>query len=751
MKTGLNDTLTYMDETQKWLSSQTMPTDAEAIENLRDVLRFHENRYYVLNQPLISDAEYDTLYKLLEKYERAFPESITPDSPTQRVGKALNSQFETVSHLVPMLSLENSYDAADLNDWDRKAKERAPGMAIEYCVEPKYDGASISVIYENDILVRSATRGDGVQGDDITNNSRQIRNLPLRAPFSKYGIQAIEIRGEVVMTKKAFEEFNGKLMENGQPPLANPRNAAAGTLRMKDPAEVGKRKLEAFLYHVSYVTQIPNSQIPNSKSDNSNSNSQIPNSNDLAENSNEQIPNSKSGESNLEFGISEFGISNNGISTHSAMLQMLWDCGFRSPIHEMKVSTGIEGVIEWVTAFEAQRDELPYEIDGMVVKVNSLEIQDRLGMTTHHPRWAIAYKFKARQGTSKLRGVEFQVGRTGAITPVAKIDPVGIGGVTVGSISIHNQDYIREKDLKIGDTVLVERAGDVIPQIVRSVPELRTGLETEITFPVTCPVCQSILFKEADEAVWRCINLECPAQVVEKMIHFVSKDAMDIRSFGEQQVRKFYEMGLLADIPGIYRIDFDRIGTMEGFGKKSIDNLRQAIEQSKNQPLHRVIFGLGIRHVGETTAKALTQRINHLLDLKALTVDQLMQIEDIGPKVAGSIHNFFQNIKNIEMLAELENLGITLRRPEKDTGTAGALSGQTFLFTGTLSKLKRSDAEAMAEQAGGKILGGVSSKLNYLVVGEDAGSKLEKAKRIPTIRILTEEEFLNLLVYDKKD
>jgi DNA ligase (NAD+) len=719
----------WMELTAACINKNEIPANESAAEALREILRFHEYRYYMLNSPLITDPEYDRIYKLLEKYEAENPQKITPDSPTQRVGKGLNSQFTTVSHLVPMLSLENSYNAEDLNDWDRKAKELSPTDSIEYCVEPKYDGASISVIYENDILLRSATRGDGVQGDDITANSRQIRNLPLRAPFSRYGIQTIEIRGEVLMTKKAFESYNTQLMENGQPPLANPRNAAAGTLRLKDPAEVGKRKLEAFLYHVSYVSQIPNTQIPNSKNDSKSVSDSIENGNPL------------------EFGISKFGILP---TSHSGMLQMLWDCGFRSPVEDMKVAKGMDEVIEQVKIFEEKRDNLPYEIDGMVVKVNNLEKQDRLGMTTHHPRWAIAYKFRARQGTSKLRAIEFQVGRTGAITPVAKIDPVGIGGVTVTSISVHNQEYIREKDLKIGDTVIVERAGDVIPQIVQSLADLRTGQETDILFPSACPVCHSPLYKEAEEAVWRCINVECPAQVVERIIHFVSKDAMDMRSFGEQQVRRFYEKGFITDIPGIYRLDFEKIGTLEGFGKKSADNLKQAIEQSKSQPLHRVIYALGIRHVGETTAKALAQKINHLLDLKELTVDQLMQLEDIGPKVASSIHGFFQNAQNLEMISALENLGLTLYRPDNEPVTGGRLNGQTFLFTGTLSKLKRNDAEEMAEKAGGKLLSGVSSKLNYLVVGDDAGSKLEKAKKIPTIRILTEEEFLNLFANDKE-
>jgi DNA ligase (NAD+) len=366
-------------------------------------------------------------------------------------------------------------------------------------------------------------------------------------------------------------------------------------------------------------------------------------------------------------------------------------------------------------------------------------------MTTHHPRWAMAYKFKARQGTSKLLNVEFQVGRTGSITPVAKIEPVAIGGVMVSSISLFNEEVIREKDLKIGDSVLVERAGDVIPYIVKSMAETRKGNEKKIHFPKNCPVCDSKLFKEEDEAVWRCINIECPAQVVERIIHFVSKDAMDIRGFGDANVRKFYEMGLLKDIPGIYELDFDKISEMEGFGKKSIDNLQQAIAHSKTQPLHRLIFGLGIRFVGETTAKTLAQAVNHLLDFKKFSLEDLQNLEDVGPKVAGSILHFFSNKDNISMLEQLERSGLQLKNDKKTFVTGGNLSGLSFLFTGTLPTLKRSDAEEMVEKNGGHILGGVSAKLNYLVVGEDAGSKLEKAKKINSVKIISEEEFLKII------
>lgn len=696
-------------QTQEWLQGHINITSQAALDILKDLLRFHEHRYYVLNEPLISDYDFDLLYKLLQKAEAEHPEWITADSPTQRIGSSLNEGFTTVDHIVPMLSLENSYNAADLYDWDRKAREMSKLPVVEYCVEPKFDGASVSIIFENDHLLRSVTRGDGIQGDDITTNSRQIRNIPLKATFSDYNIAQVEIRGEILMSKKNFRQFNEKMAEEGIPPLANPRNAAAGSLRMKNPAEVGKRNLEAFLYHVSYfINRKMDAVVLDTK----------------------PLP-----------------------TTHSGMLEMLWDCGFRSPVKEMKVVKGIEAVVDYCNKFELKRDDLPYEIDGMVIKVNDLQLQEKLGMTTHHPRWAIAYKFKARQASTRLLSIEFQVGRTGAVTPVAKLEPVAIGGVTVSSISVHNEEYIREKDLRLGDMVIIERAGDVIPQIVRPLTDKRIGNEQQIKYTTVCPACQSELYKEATEAVWRCINAECPAQVVEKMIHFVSKDAMDIRSFGEQQVKKLYELGLLKDIPGIYKLDFSSIGQLEGFGKKSIENLRDAIGQSKKQPLHRLIYGLGIRHVGETTAKALARRVKHILDMEAISMDELMQLEDVGPKVANSIFKFFQNPQNRAMLLELESLGVNLKKEDQPVHSEAAteLTGKSFVFTGTLSKLKRSEAEAMVEKAGGQILSGVSSKLNYLVVGEDAGSKHEKAKKIPTIHIISEDDFLKLFDYDQKN
>ena len=671
------------------------PDNIDIIE-LRKLLKFHEYQYYVTAQPLISDYEYDSLYQYLKNLETANPELIVNDSPTQRVGNSLNNSFETVAHLVPMLSLENSYNADDLNDFHRKACEGALLDHITYCVEPKFDGASISLIYENDLLVRACTRGDGVAGEDITQNIKQIKSIPLSIPMKAMGIQQMEIRGEVIMSKKSFDDFNEKLKANNIAPLANPRNAAAGSLRMKDPREVANRNLDAFIYHISYYTLTQNAVVPEL------------------------------------------------LKSHSGSLELLWNMGFRSPQKEKKVFSNILGVIQFCNEFEVERDTLPYEIDGLVIKINDFALQEKLGMTSHHPRWAIAYKFKARQATTILENVEFQVGRTGAVTPVAKLKAVAIGGVTVSSISMHNEEYIREKDLRLGDTVIIERAGDVIPQIVQSIPTLRKGNEQIITFPTTCPVCDYALEKEETEAVWRCNNPLCSAQIVERIIHFVSKDAMDIKSFGDANIRKFYELGLLENIPQIYHLNFDVIGNLEGFGKKSVDNLKAAIEASKEQPLYRLIYALGIRFVGETTAKTIASHIHHILDLEILTEEQLQAYDDVGVKVAKSIYQYFHEEKNIALIKELEALGLNMIQTNA-TAVDGNLSGLNFLFTGTLTQLKRSDAEAMVEARGGHILSGVSSKLNYLVVGEDAGSKLEKAKKIASIKIITEADFIDLV------
>lgn len=669
----------------------------DTITALRDVLNWADYKYYVLSEPALADVEYDQLFKKLAVLEDEYPEHKAPDSPTQRVARGLSEKFPQVPHLVPMLSLDNTYNADDLRTWDtRVRKGLGEGEEVEYVVEPKYDGASISLIYEGGKLARAATRGDGVVGEEITVNVRQIRSIPLSARFD--GVQTMEIRGEVVIHKDTFAAYNKARQEVGQSVLANPRNAASGTLRMLDPEEVRRRKLTAILYHVAEADAAAGQGIPQA------------------------------------------------FSTHYDTLKHLQSLGFPTPADELRLFKTVDEVIAYLETFETRRDDLPFEVDGAVVKVNSLALQEKLGMTSHHPRWAVAYKFKARQATSVLRRIEWSVNRTGSVTPVAKIDPVPIGGVTVSSVTLFNEDVIREKDVHLGDTVLVERAGDVIPYIVKPLAELRTGEEQRIEWPKECPVCSGELEKAPDDPMWRCINAACPAQAVERIIHFCSKDAMDIRGMGESNVKKFYELGIVPDLPGLYTIDWERVRGLERFGDKLVEKLRSAVEASKTQPLGRLVFGLGIRYVGETTGKVLANAVTHLKEFFIWTDEQFRELEDVGPVVAQSVAHFFHTEENQKLLEELESLGVNLTNHHKGAAPVeGVFSGKTFLFTGTLSKLKRADAEAVVEAQGGTILGGVSSKLNYLVVGEDAGSKLEKAKKLGTVSVLDEDGFLRLV------
>jgi len=677
-----------IEKTYEFLKIKDIDQVKDRIEELREVIRFHDYRYYVLAQPVISDYEYDKLFKLLKDVEAKYPELITPDSPTQRIPSEITKVFPQVKHLAPMLSLDNSYNEVDLRDFDRRVRELTGLNKIEYAVEPKFDGAGISLLYENDLFVRGATRGDGIVGDDITNNLKTIKTIPLSAKFSKYGIKRIEIRGEVLIRKDIFKKINEERLEEGLPLFANPRNAAAGSIRLQDPKEVAKRNLEAFVYQVSYT-------------------------------------------------------EGNKLNKHSEYIQMLHNLGFKTPYEVMKVCNGIEEVIDYCKEWEKKRESYPYEIDGMVIKVNDTNLYDILGFTSHHPRWAIAFKFKAKQATTRLINVIFQVGRTGAITPVAKLEPVEIGGVIVSSASLMNEDFIREKDIRIGDLVLVERAGDVIPYIVMPIKEARTGNEKPIVFPEYCPSCGSKLIKPVGEAVWRCININCPAQVVERIIHFASKDAMDIKGLGEATVKKFYKLGLLKSIADIYRLDFNKIKLLQGFGEKSVENLKKAIEESKTRPLYRLIYGLGIRYVGETTAKTLANNINCLEDLKNWTVIDLMKLQDIGDKVANSIYQFFHNENNIKLIEELKQLGVqTCKQEEKKEGK---LKGLVFVFTGALDCCSREKAKEIVESLGGIVLDSVSKKVNYLVVGKEPGSKLEKAKKIPTIKIIDEKQFLEMI------
>jgi DNA ligase (NAD+) len=676
-------------------------------DDLKTVLNFHDKKYYVDARPLITDYDYDRLFRQLKTIEEANPNLITADSPTQRVAKGLNKDFPTVQHLVPMLSLENSYNLEDLNEFDRKVKEALREHSeVNYIAEPKFDGSSIALVYENNQLIRAATRGNGVEGDEITANAKAIKSIPLKADFLQFGIERIELRGEVLLETAMLERLNAErrqqneiLKKENKKELElykNARNTAAGSLRLKDTSEVAARRLDAMIYQIGYAED--------------------KDGNDIS------------------------GI----FRSHEKNLEILHQLGFRTPYLEKGIFRKIDEVEQFCKHWENKRDAYHFDIDGMVIKVNDIRQQQLIGRTSHHPKWAIAYKFKAKQATSVLRKVEFQVGRTGAITPVAKIDPVQLMGVEISSISLHNEDFITDKDIRLNDTVLVERAGDVIPYIVGSITERRTGNEIHIEFPKDCPSCQHHLVKPMDESVWRCINPNCPAQLEEHLIHFVSKPAMDISGLGEEIIRTFLRETVIKDIPSIYRIDYEKVRQLEGWKDKSVQNLKEGIEVSKRNELYRLITGLGIRHIGNTTSKMLAKKVEKLTDFQHWTEEAFTALEDVGPKVAQSLQQFFTDRDNIELILELERLGVNISKTE-EVLASNKLDGKSFLFTGTLTRFSRDDAKILVEKNGGKNLSAVSANLDYLIAGEKAGSKLAKAQKIPSIKVIDEAEFLKMI------
>ncbi|HMS50882.1 MAG: NAD-dependent DNA ligase LigA [Sphingobacteriales bacterium] len=672
---------------------------------LRQVINYHDWRYYVLADSNIPDTNYDYLFDALKALESQYPETKTPDSPTQRVAHGVVDEFTTVAHLTPMLSLDKAYTEQNITDWVATVQKLIEGAVPSFMIEPKLDGSSIALVYENDLLIRGATRGDGERGDDITHNLKTLPTIPLRANFSKYGIAKAEVRGEVLISKHSFEQINLQRKERGESELANPRNSAAGALRQKDSSKMAERQLEAFIYQISAAYDADGNNL-------------------LAKQ----------------------------IVSHSQCIEILSQIGFRitksvNGVANNKIYTQIDDAITDCIAFKNARNLYPYEIDGVVVKLNDLRQQDQCGSTSHHPRWAIAYKFDSRQAATTLESVDFQVGRTGAVTPVARLKTVNLAGANITNVSLHNQDFITEKDIRIGDTVLVERSGDVIPYIVKVLTENRTGQEQAIVFPDICPSCGTHLVRPQDEAIWRCINSECPAQVEEKIIHFVSKDAMDIRGLGREIIIRMMREGFISQIPDIYRLPYEKIAILEGFGEKSVANLQANIEASKNQSLSRLIIGLGIREVGATKAITLANAAKSIAQIAKFTTEQLLGLTDFGPRIVENVHNFFANAHNLHLIAELESLGVnTLQRAEDaPQQSSDKLTGLNFLFTGSLPTLTRSQAEALVTENGGSVLGSVSKKLNYLVVGSDAGSKLEKAQKISTIKIISEAEFMHLL------
>jgi DNA ligase (NAD+) len=699
------------DVSKRLLASNTEGVNAiEAatmVTDLSQVLRYHEWRYYIMDDPQISDYEYDMLYKKLESLEDRFPELQSADSPTMRVGDDRVNDSPTVPHLTPMLSLENSYNAEDLNDFDEQVKKLADLEAeidIEYVVEPKFDGGTIALVYENDALVRAATRGNGTMGEEMTHNAKVMRSIPLKAAFSQAGIRKIELRGEALIRKDIFEKVNKQREADGQTLFANPRNAATGGLRTKEPKDVKARGIEAFVYQLGY-----------------------------AENT-------------------EGGLVSNKFKTHHDSIEYLGTLGFKIPSAATKVCKNIAEVIAFCTEWQEKRDTYDYEIDGMVVKVNDLELQSRCGYTSHHPRWAIAFKFKAKQATTKLLNVEYQVGKVGSITPVAKLQPVALAGVTVSSVSLHNEDFISAKDIRIGDTVLVERAGDVIPYIVKPMEELRDGSEQVIRYPEFCPINKNekvALVREEGESAWRCPHCTCGAQDYQRFVYHASKDAMDIEGMSKATIERFQELGWLKTIADFYRLDYDAISKLEGFGKRSAENLKKAIEKAKKNPIQRLLNSLAVHHLGRKASKLLAAEVEHVLDFTTFDVARLTSIKEIGPVLAQNVVDYFQDEKNIAVLKDMESLGVNMNATDEDRklaqNTEGVLFGKTILFTGTLMQFPREQAEKAAAAAGATIASSVSKNLNILVVGEKAGSKLKKAQDLKVVQILSEQEFLDLI------
>lgn len=659
--------------------------DAEKkVRQLTDLINEHNYNYYVLDNPTISDAEYDKLITQLIALERAYPDLSLPDSPTQRVGGQPAAGFSTVSHLVPMRSLSNAFNEADLLNFDRRVRSSLAGEQVEYVVELKIDGLAISLLYENGLLVRGATRGDGEVGEDISGNLRTIKSMPLRL---KQPVTLLEVRGEAYMPKKEFARLNEEREEAGEPTFANPRNAAAGSLRQLDPRVTATRALDAFLYGIGRADSL-------------------------------------------------------NIHGHLDGLNELKKLGFKvNP--NIKTFSNISGVIEYCQAWTEKRHNLPYEIDGMVVKVNDLKQQAELGATSKSPRWAIAYKFPAEEVETVVRDIYVRVGRTGVLTPTASLKPVKVAGSTVSSATMHNEDLIREKDICIGDHVIIHKAGDVIPEIVRVLPEKRTGAETAFIMPGQCPVCSTQVQRAEGEVAVRCPNDRCPGREREGIIHFVSRDAMDIEGLGPSVVTALMEAGLVKDAADLFYLRFEDVVNLERMGKKSSENLLAAINKSRDNSLAQLIFALGIRLVGERAGKILAQHFGTMEKMQAATADELTAIPEIGPKMADSIVAYFKDPGNNKLLEKLANAGVNMTQ-ESTQAAEMLLQGKQFVLTGGLNQYTRKEAQELIERLGGRVSSSVSKKTDFVLAGEDPGSKYDKAQALG-VRIIDEQEFAEII------
>lgn len=660
----------------------------EEIKKLRAQIRRHNRMYYDLAKPEISDAEYDKLYKRLEELEKAHPELMTADSPTQNVGGGRLKAFPEVRHISPMTSLDNTYSAEELREFDRRVRKNLNGEDVEYAVELKFDGVSASLLYEKGVWIRGATRGDGEKGDDVTGNLKTIKSIP--AKFADLpGItppEVIEVRGEVYMTRKTLAKINADKASRGEEPFANPRNAAAGSLKLLDPRTVAGRHLDIFIWGIGHCE-------------------------------------------GMKFG------------THDEVLDYLKKSGFKVNPHR-KVCGTIEEAIEFCDSWEPRRDRLEFEVDGMVLKVNDLKQRERLGFTSKSPRWAIAYKFPAEKALTEVEDIIVGVGRTGAITPVAILKPVQLAGTTVSRASLHNFDEIERLDVRIGDKVYVEKSGEIIPKVLSVAMEKRTGSEKAFRIPSKCPVCGSKLAREAGEVALRCENVGCPAQIKEAILHFASRDAMDIDGLGEAIVDQMVDKALIKDYGDLYSLKIDDVKKLDRMADKSAGNLIDAIEASRSNELHRVIYGLGIRHVGERSAWLLAEHFGSVGKLKAAGVEELTAIREIGPVVADSIYSFFRSRENLRILDKLEKAPVNMSRRASAAG--GKLSGKTLVITGTLKSYSRSEAEELVRRLGGNASSSVGKNTDYLVCGEEPGSKLSKAEKLG-VKVITEEEFKKLV------
>lgn len=661
------------------------------VKQLREEIEQHNYNYFVLNQPTISDAEYDRLLRELQKLEEQFPTLISPTSPTQRIGAPPQTEFRTVRHSIPMLSLANAFSDDEVREFDARLRKLAAIDQIEYVAEPKFDGLAVELVYEDGVFILGSTRGDGEHGEDVTLNLKTIKSIPLRLRQPKGWLipKKLEVRGEVYMEREDFRKLNAARQEQDEPLFANPRNAAAGSLRQLDPQVTAQRRLYMFCYDVGQT----------------------------------------------------LGIT---LNTQEELLKTLPLLGLRvCPIY--KVCKSINEALEFYREMAERREELPYESDGVVIKVNDFRIREVVGEVSRSPRWAIAYKFPPKQATTRVKDIIVQVGRTGKLTPVAVLEPISLAGVTIQHATLHNQDEIDKKDVRIGDWVLIQRAGDVIPEIVQSITSRRTGSERRFAMPVHCPVCGDRIVRLPDEVDYRCVNISCPARLKESLLHYASKGAADMEGLGEKWIAALMKAGLVREIPDLYTLKEKQIALvrLERMGAKLAENLLKAIEKSKRISLARFIYGLGIRHVGEHLSELLAQHFRSLDALMNATEEELLKVEEVGPTVAQSILLFFRDERNREMIHKLRAAGVTIVE-EAAPGATGPLAGKTFVFTGTLKNMSRGQAEALVQAAGGRVSSSVSRKTDYVVAGEEPGSKLEKA-RVLGVTVLSEDEFRKLI------